>query len=154
MATHLTTTAPSITPTPTRPRLDTPERWQAALRRARDRGVSVRQLAGSGAWIATSTTDPCVAYEVTTHTCASHAGQHDDPICLHRALLRYLLGWLEFDPEPVPPTPAALCQPERPCPDCSGDGWWYGSTTDTRYTTITCGSCRGGGVDPQTLIVA
>ncbi len=155
MATQMTTSAPTVMPTPTmRPRHDTPERWQAALHRARDRGVQVRQLAGSGAWIASSTTDPCVAYEVTTRECACHAGAHDDPVCQHRAMLRYLLGWLGFDPEPEPPTPIALRQPERPCADCTGEGWWYGSMTDTRHTVITCGTCRGTGVDPHTLIVA
>jgi hypothetical protein len=35
-------------------RANTPARWQAALRRALDEGVQVRQLAGCGMWIATS----------------------------------------------------------------------------------------------------
>lgn len=54
-------------------RPDTPSRWSAALDRARREGVSVRQLTASGAWIATSTTDPHSAYEVSVYRCTSPA---------------------------------------------------------------------------------
>jgi hypothetical protein len=70
-------------------RPDTPDRWFAALERAEREGVSVRQLTGSGAWIATSTSDPHTAYEVSVHRCTCKAAEFgDDPVCKHRARLR------------------------------------------------------------------
>jgi hypothetical protein len=67
-------------------RASTPERWQAALVRARKEGVEVRQLVGSGGWIATSGTDRRAAYELDVtggivHGCACPAALHDDPVC-------------------------------------------------------------------------
>jgi hypothetical protein len=73
-------------------RPDTPTRWVAALDRARREDVSVRQLTASGAWIATSTTDPHSAYEVSVYRCTCKAAEFgDDPVCKHRAMLRYHL---------------------------------------------------------------
>ncbi len=73
-------------------RPDTPARWSAALGRARREGVSVRQLTASGAWIATSTSDPHSAYEVSVYRCTCKAAEFgDDPVCKHRAMLRYHL---------------------------------------------------------------
>lgn len=91
-----------------RPRVATPERWQAALDRAITEGVQVRQLAGCGAWIATSGTDASVAYEVevtgtVAHGCSCLAGLNDDPVCKHRAAFYLAAGVLD----PQPPTPAA-----------------------------------------------
>ena len=65
------------------------DRWTAALKRARMEGVSVRQLTASGAWIATSATDPHTAYEVSIHRCTCKAAEFGfDPVCKHRAALR------------------------------------------------------------------
>ena len=92
----VTTTTTTTTPTPvTLRRANTPDRWQAALQRALLEGVQVRQLAGSGAWVATSSTDPGAAYEVTPWTCECQAGQYDDPVCKHRAALHLRLGRLQ-----------------------------------------------------------
>ncbi|MDP9364857.1 MAG: hypothetical protein M3Q10_11655, partial [Chloroflexota bacterium] len=71
-----------------RPRAATPERWQSALRRALLAGVQVRQLAGSGQWIATSASDSAAAYELDVaggyvRACTCTAGVHDDPVCCH-----------------------------------------------------------------------
>ena len=84
-----------------------PARWQAALRRAIAEGVQVRQLAGCGAWIATSGTDLATAYEVGAGGCECHAGQFGDPIFKHRAAYLHARGLLDLDPEPEPPAPAA-----------------------------------------------
>jgi hypothetical protein len=78
-------------------RESTPERWQAALARARKEGVEVRQLVGSGGWIATSGTNQRVAYELEVtggivHGCACPAASHDDPVCKHRAAYWLALG--------------------------------------------------------------
>ncbi len=89
--------------TSSRPRLPaTSDRWTAALERARREGVEVRQLAGCGAWIATSGSDTSAAYEVSEYDCACHAGQFGDPVCKHRAALRHRLGW------PFETTPRSL----------------------------------------------
>ena len=74
-------------------RPNTQDRWIAALKRARLEGVTVRQLSASGAWIATSTTDPHTAYEVSIHRCTCKAAEFGfDPVCKHRAALRAHLG--------------------------------------------------------------
>jgi hypothetical protein len=72
------------------PREATPERWRAAIARARKEGVEVRQLVGSGGWIATSGTNRRAAYELEVtagyvHGCACQAAAFDDPVCKHRA---------------------------------------------------------------------
>jgi hypothetical protein len=95
-----------------RPRVATPDRWQKALQRALDGQVQVRQLAGSGAWIATSATDPATAYEIEitgeiAHGCSCLAGLNSDPVCCHRAAFYHQIGMLDLDPEPQPPAPAA-----------------------------------------------
>ncbi len=79
------------------PRESTPDRWQAALRRAIAEGVQVRQLAGSGLWVATSSHDPGVAYEVTPWSCECTAGQFNDPVCKHRAAMLHRLRHLALD---------------------------------------------------------
>jgi hypothetical protein len=80
-----------------RRRESTPERWQAALARARKEGIEVRQLVGSGGWIATSGTNPRAAYELAVtsgivHGCACLAALHEDPVCKHRAAYWVALG--------------------------------------------------------------
>ncbi|HYI23957.1 MAG TPA: hypothetical protein VD767_00975 [Thermomicrobiales bacterium] len=74
-------------------RPNTRARWVAALDRARREGISVRQLTSSGAWIASSASDPHVAYEVSIHRCTCKAAEFgEDPVCKHRAALRIHLG--------------------------------------------------------------
>ncbi len=109
-------------------------------------------------WIATSGTQDGVAYEVSWRTCECHAGQHDDPVCKHRAALRMHFGWLTL-PEPEPPTPAApalvvLRVAEARCHCCGGDGWRYGENEDGRRDRITCWVCGGSGVEPATALAA
>jgi hypothetical protein len=57
----------------------------------------VRQLVGSGGWIATSGTNRLAAYELEVtsgivHGCACPAALHDDPVCKHRAAYWIALG--------------------------------------------------------------
>src|SRR5579884_407158 len=101
-----------------RQRTANPARWQAALKRALAEGVQVRQLAGSGMWIATSGTDATTAYEVSQFGCSCPAGEFGDPVCKHRAAYWHALGILELDDEPEPPTPAAPARRYH-----SGDGY-------------------------------
>ena len=86
-------------------RPNTPARWKAALARARKEGVTVRQLSASGGWIASSTNDPHLAYEVSVYRCTCPAAElGDDPVCKHRAALRVHLGLPLVIGDPVVPT--------------------------------------------------
>ncbi len=108
----------------------TPERWQAALKRALEAGVQIRQLAGSGAWVATSATDPAVAYLVNAQSCECQAAEHGDPVCLHRAMYWNAVGVLDLEPEPAAAPFDSACSGHRvagttihcPCARCDGSG--------------------------------
>ena len=121
-------------------RKNTPNRWRAALRRAVKEGVEVRQLAGSGMWVATSASDPETAYEVTPWECECHAAQFGDPVCKHRAVLLATLGRIASDTGDAS---------GRACDVCNGMGTHptllaYGEPW--RSETVTCEHCRGTGV--------
>ena len=116
-----------------RQRQATPARWQKAVARAFGEGIQVRQLQGSGGWIATSGTDAGAAYELAVtgnvaHGCSCLAGLNDDPVCKHRAAFYLLIGALE--PEPDPPASAAPVV----CFACRG-------------LVADCGVCGGAGVE-------
>ena len=114
------------------PRADTPERWQRAADRALAEGIEVRQVADSGAWVATSGRDSAAAYSVgvtgnVAHGCGCLAGANDDPVCKHRAAWYVAIGAL------TPPPPCLWCNgcgtiPDDyaeayvTCPDCGGTG--------------------------------
>ena len=115
----------------TRTRTSSPARWQKAAARAVAEGIQIRQLAGTGQWVATSGSDAATAYEVevtgnVAHGCGCLAGLNDDPVCKHRASFYLLIGALDLTPEPEPPAPAAVCfrcqGREVGCPMCSGRG--------------------------------
>ncbi len=134
-----------------RQRQATPERWQAALARAIAEGVQVRQLAGSGAWIATSGQDATIAYQVAVsggvaHGCDCPAGEHGDPVCKHRALWYHLAGLLDPEPDPAAPAIAAMV----PCRDCGGDGYQRiitgGRLAD--WWAAPCHACQSTGAVP------
>jgi hypothetical protein len=80
-----------------RVRIDSPDRWRQALVRARRGRLQLRQLVGSGAWVATSERDEEAAYMVTEYECDCFAAEFGDPVCKHRAMLRYRMGHLAFD---------------------------------------------------------
>jgi hypothetical protein len=117
-----------------RTRASSRARWQKAAQRAISEGIQVRQLAGSGQWVANSGTDAAVAYEVdvtgnVAHGCDCLAGLNDDPVCKHRAAFYLLIGALSIDPEPESPAPALApvvcfrCRGFAPvCPVCAGVG--------------------------------
>lgn len=87
-------------------------RWQAALKRAITNGVRVRQLAGSGQWIATSGRDPLVAYETDGVRCECPAAVlGNDPVCQHRAAFWHATGALALDDGEA--EPAAAADPTR-----------------------------------------
>jgi hypothetical protein len=124
-----------------KPRVNTSERWQAALQRAHAEGVQVRQLAGCGMWISTSASDATVAYEVTPWSCECHAGQFGDPVWKHRASLLEKLGRLSLDPGPAQSTPCAACSGQG---HTSSTELFRGQRVDI---AVTCWHCKGTGHD-------
>ena len=101
-------------------------RWMKAAERAIAEGIQLRQLAGSGQWIASSGSDDAVAYEVevtgkVAHGCGCLAGLNGDPVCKHRAAFYLLIGVISLTPEPDPPALGAAAE----CPDCNGCGVHY-----------------------------
>ena len=121
----------------TQPRTSSPSRWMKAAERAITEGVQIRQLAGSGQWIASSGSDATVAYEVevtgnVAHGCGCLAGLNDDPVCKHRAAFYLLIGAIDLTPEPDPP---ALGAAPIICFRCGG--WEAG-----------CLVCQGAGIAP------
>jgi len=131
-------------------RTASPARWQAALARAIAEGVQVRQLAGCGEWIATSSNDAGVADQVAVsggvaHGCDCPAGEHGDPVCTHRALWYHRAGLLEPDPA----APAAMVAPMQ-CPACNGDGEQRMATGGrlADWWAVPCRTCGGSGAVP------
>lgn len=118
----------------TRRHVESSARWQKAAERAVHEGVQVRQLQGSGQWIASSGSDQTTAYELNVtgsiaHGCDCLAGLNNDPVCKHRAAFYILVGALGLDPEPEgsPPAPGVapvVCFRCRGvgahCPVCAG----------------------------------
>ena len=128
----------------TRTREKSRARWMKAAERAVDKGVQVRQLAGSGQWIANSGSDASVAYELSVtgkvaHGCECLAGLNDDPVCLHRAAFYLLIGVITLTPEPDPPALGATGD----CPDCNGCGVHY--SRDQARLGLLYPQCRGCG---------
>lgn len=123
----------------------TPARWQAALARAIAEGVQVRQLAGCGAWIATSGTDAATAYEVGAGGCECQAGPFGDPICKHRAAYWHAQGLLDLDLDPEPEPTAPTASASVPCWACKGSGreWIEGASGD--WFRVACIACYGTG---------
>jgi hypothetical protein len=134
-----------MTPTISRPRVATPERWRSALSRATAGNVQVRQLAGCGAWIATSASDAGIAYELEIVNgvavgCSCLAGEFGDEVCQHRAAYWHLAGLLDLDPDPEPEPPAAIAETVR-CRTCLGDGY-VKIMTGGRFSDWIPGSCH------------
>ena len=134
----------------TRTRISSPARWQKAAERAVAEGIQIRQLAGCGAWIASSGSDATVAYEVEVtgniaHGCSCLAGLNDDPVCKHRAAFFLLIGALSLDPEPDPPAPAT----EVTCWACFGGGVIYDRELERLgFLYPRCQVCNGTGRAP------
>ena len=131
-------------------------RWMKAAERAISEGIQVRQLQGSGQWIATSSSDATTAYEVdvtgnVAHGCGCLAGLNGDSVCKHRAAFYLLIGALDLTPEPDPPALGASVA----CHQCNGCGMqWYRAGY-----ALPCAACGGTGsapvlVIPDTLIPA
>jgi hypothetical protein len=90
-----------------RKRTATPDRWALALLRAHGNGVQIFQVAGSGEWVATSTSKPGTCYRTDGVDCQCEAAMlGNDPVCVHRALYWEAQGVIclagSHDPAPAP----------------------------------------------------
>jgi hypothetical protein len=135
----------------TRSSVENAERWCKAVERAAQEGIRVCQLQGSGQWIATSGSQPAVAYEVqvtgnVAHDCDCLAALNGDPVCKHRAAFYLLIGALDLTPEPDPPAPVLTLD----CSACRGCGVMYSRELERAGLLYpSCATCGGTGVHPE-----
>ncbi len=108
------------------------ERVVRLARVARERGIKVYQELSTGAWFATSASQPGKAHYLTAVSCTCE-GFIFSGACTHNAALLDRLGWLPAA-EPAPAT--------MPCLACRGSGqiWSEGSWSADR-----CFICSGTG---------
>jgi hypothetical protein len=67
--------------------IDSPARWDAALKRAIGKGLRLFQHDATGQWFC-SASDGQSLYAVGHYTCECAAALANDPVCQHRALFR------------------------------------------------------------------
>ena len=119
-----------------------PERWATALERALANGIEVFTSAVDGQRFATSATQLDTLYPVDAYSYACPAAMAGDPVCQHRAALRFILGWLTVPGPDDVETPASI-----PCPACAGHGWTYAEVDGGRSWPdhTPCRRCDGTG---------
>jgi hypothetical protein len=122
---------------PARRYVDTLERWQAALARATSNGLEVFTAADSGERFVTSASKLDTLHRTDGRRCSCEAAVAGDPVCQHRAVVRFVMGWL----------PAADVEPESSaCFWCRG----FGRQEDmNNQRFVTCPDCGGTGCRPM-----
>ncbi len=128
--------APVAPPVVRQPRPESPERWQKALARAMAAGIDVLYVGGSDAYAVESQSRPGLVFLVDAagRTCGCEAATVGDPVCLHRALVRFITNQLD------------AAQSEC-CPECSGTGrcqYWTGEGGLDAFVDLPCPRCREG----------
>ena len=128
-------------------RTETPERWAKALDRALHGGIEILTTQ-DGERFATSTSRLDLLYRVSPDSCDCPAGQAGDPVCMHRAALRSILGTLPVMTLRID----ELVPADAPrCSWCFGKGErWAGSVEDSRL--ITCPECSGTGHNLEAIL--
>lgn len=106
-------------------------KWHQMFQKAVREGVQVRQL-GSGMWVATSASDPRVAYAVSLSECECRGHEYHG-YCKHRAMLAFLQGVLSIETPSAPPASS--------CRICDGRG--FVADPDQRQAPEPCGFCAG-----------
>jgi hypothetical protein len=127
----------------TRHRVDTAERWQAALERAISQGLETFVAADTGDRFVTSASRLDLIHRSDGDRCSCPAALGGDPICQHRAVVRFVTGRL--DPEP----------PTARCPTCYGARVLYDRELERIGALYPpCQTCKGAGRVPVTILAA
>lgn len=121
----------------------TPGRWAQALTQALDAGLEIFRAADTGDHFVTSDTHLDMLHRTDGETCTCEAAGAGDPVCAHRAALRYALGTL-----PVVVVPVASLQ-QSPvsarCPSCEGGRRGIYGAEGFCLDVIDCDQCHGTG---------
>ena len=86
----------------------TPQRWEAALKRATAAGLEVFQTADTGELMVTSASKLDTLHRTDGRRCSCEAALAGDPVCMHRAVARFVLGLLPASPPPAPTCASCL----------------------------------------------
>lgn len=136
-----------------RVRHESPQRWQAALQRGLANGLEVFQVNDTGERMVTSASKADTLHRSDGRSCTCEAALAGDPVCQHRAVVRFVLGWLAVasTPEPVPvvivspvrPMRRPVPKPSGRCAACFGNGERY-----IDGELVECSQCGGNGMRP------
>ena len=133
-------------------RTESAARWEKALARALANGLEVFQVADTGERMVTSASQLDTLHRTDGRSCTCAAGLAGDPVCQHRAVVRFVMGWLpeQSPPEgsPSPSAPALVpvtLLPVRPCMWCHGSGR---IPNDFNREYAACSACGGAGTRP------
>jgi len=121
-------------------RESTPERWAKAIDRALDAGLEIFTTP-DGERFVSSASQLDVIYRCDGEHCACQAALAGDPVCQHRAVVRFTLGTI-----PVVVVHVEELEAVR-CPSCTGgrvEEWCCGHVSGV----APCGVCGGRGRVP------
>ena len=131
-------TTPYDTVVPTHRRPTTPADLHRLAGVARDRGLRLYQERATGAWFATSATDPGAVYHLTGFSC-SCPGFVFHQRCSHHAALLGHLGWLPAVADAATNVVVAVAPP---CVRCRGRGFTYAEAGPDQWPfEIPCVAC-------------
>jgi hypothetical protein len=125
-------------------RTESADRWMKALDRALANGLEVFVVNDTGERMVTSASQLDTLYRTNGRHCTCAAALAGDPVCQHRAVVRYVMGWLG---EPSPSSPAARPAVTRRCLSCTaGKVETWGVSGPIGWTA--CSVCGGTGALP------
>ena len=133
----------------TRQRVDTLERWHKALARALEQGLEIFTVADTGERFVTSASRLDTLHRTDGRRCTCEAAVAGDPVCMHRAVVRSVMGWLPDLPAelggelPVDAAAPASVPATSECMWCNGCGV---VPNDYRERYDRCDSCGGTGI--------
>ena len=137
-----------------RHRVESPERWAKALQRAIEHGIDVLDIAGDPAHFAVeSQSRPGVVHLVDAagRVCTCEAAVTGDPVCAHRAIVRFAAGLLAMPVALAVATKDAASTGESiECGECHDRGWHYIEAMGGRAfpDQVACRRCAGTGQMP------
>jgi len=133
-------------------RAATAARWAAAFQRALDNGLDVLIAADNGERFVTSASQLDTIHRTDGVVCSCAAAVAGDPVCQHRAVVRYVLGTLPVVVVHVDDLQEV--ESLQRCRRCFGEGeHWAGSPADGDSRRIVCPACRGSGHAPQVPVL-